>query len=91
MIGDVLGAPVEGRSRGDLKTLKKGNALPDWKVRDFFPGIAMGTNEIRFGMYTDDTQSTMALADALISGPFDAQLIARNYATFFKHQPQVRP
>lgn len=46
MVGDILGAPIEGRSRQELKAMKSSNAA-DWKLRDFVSGIAMGTNEIR--------------------------------------------
>lgn len=40
-------------------------------------------------MYTDDTQSLLALAASLVSGPFDAHAIAVNYSSFFHHKPQV--
>jgi poly(ADP-ribose) glycohydrolase ARH3 len=39
-------------------------------------------------MYTDDTQSTLALASSLAAnGRLDARHVARSYAEFFKHEP----
>ncbi len=45
----------------------------------------------RFGMYTDDTNAALALADALVAenGAVDAAAVARNYARFFlEHKPE---
>ena len=60
MIGDVLGAPVEGWPRAKI--------LAEFgKVTQFEKGTHMGVPELgpRCGMYTDDTQSTMGLMYSL--------------------------
>ena len=62
MIGDVLGAPVEGWPRAKI--------LAEFgKVTQFEKGTHMGVPELgpRCGMYTDDTQSTMGLMDSLVT------------------------
>ncbi len=88
MIGDALGAPFEGHGSKDVRHTC-GGGLPD----RFIPGTHMGLRQAgsRYGQYTDDTNTCLALADALVAngGRVDAKAIARNYATFFQdHLPQ---
>jgi len=84
MIGDVLGAPVEGWPRAKI--------LAEFgKVTQFEKGTHMGVPELgpRCGMYTDDTQSTMGLMDSLVTrGYLDPVHCALNYAKFWEHEPK---
>ncbi|CAF1331614.1 unnamed protein product [Adineta steineri] len=79
MIGDQLGAGVEGRSSGRIKH-------DHGVVRDDIEAPHMGIPELgpRIHMYTDDTNSMLALASSLVlnSGlkPIHA---ARSYAIFW--------
>lgn len=86
MIGDALGAPFEGF--GSKKVSHQVG-----KPTRFCPGTHMGIRHagLRLGMYTDDTNTLLALASALAEqgGLVDAQKIASSYATFFfDHTPQ---
>ena len=62
MIGDVLGASVEGLSA------EKINQTYPKLLKDFKRTVHMGIEDFppRYGMYTDDTNSTMALAESLV-------------------------
>jgi len=83
MVGDVLGAPVETWRpskiigiHGRLKTFVKGEHL----------GVE---GEERFGMYTDDTNSTLALASSLVTKQtLDPEHIALENANFFMKIPK---
>lgn len=86
MIGDALGAPFEGW--GSKKIMHQ-VGVPS----RFVPGTHMGIREagMRIGMYTDDSNTLLALASALVKshGTIDAELIAREYASFyFDYQPK---
>ena len=59
MIGDALGAPVEGWPSKMIEQIFG-------KVDQYFEGNHMGVNLNRKGMYTDDTNSTLALACSLV-------------------------
>ena len=62
-VGDALGAPVEGLKGGHIVQLYGG-------VDDYFdPTVAWADRPHRFrlrGLYTDDTQQALALADSLV-------------------------
>jgi len=48
----------------------------------------MGVPEERFGMYTDDTNSTLAIATSLVNiSGLDAEDIAKESCKFFQHTP----
>lgn len=70
MVGDALGLPMEGK-----RTLPEGQA----PVRDFKPldGVQ--------GRYSDDSEMTMAFADALVRGKGepDPERIAASFGTYF--------
>lgn len=79
-IGDALGAAVEGWGRTRIRT-------NHGRLRDFVPSRHMGVEHLplRCGVYTDDTNSTLALADSLVACQgLDAQHAATNYALFFR-------
>jgi poly(ADP-ribose) glycohydrolase ARH3 len=71
-VGDILGASVEGMSRGEI--------LREYgEVRDFLP------TPRGFGCYTDDSQMTIALAVSIIKNKgLDPQDCARTYAQFWE-------
>jgi len=49
----------------------------------------LGIEEERFGMYTDDTNSTLALASSLVQKQcLDPEHIAKENAKFFYHEPR---
>lgn len=85
MIGDVLGAAVEGHSAKDIAV-----CYPDG-LRNFIYAAHMGVYHLglRRGTYTDDTQSTLALAWSLVERQgLDPNHVAHAYAEFYHHQPQ---
>ncbi len=79
MIGDQLGAGVEGYSAGRIKH--------DYGiVRDDILAPHMGIHEMgpRIHMYTDDTNAMLALAHSLvINGGLKPKHAARSYAEFW--------
>jgi poly(ADP-ribose) glycohydrolase ARH3 len=80
MIGDILGASVEGWPSSLIS--KK---FPEG-VKDFLTATHMGIGHLgpRFGMYTDDTNSTLALATSLVQKQFlDPKHAAESYSTFY--------
>ncbi len=88
LIGDALGAPFEGHGGKDIWH-RCGGGLPD----RFVPGTHMGLRHAgnRFGMYTDDGNALLALAEALAwaEGEVDAAAVALTYARFFhEHRPE---
>jgi poly(ADP-ribose) glycohydrolase ARH3 len=85
MIGDVLGAGVEGMRAKEVNI-----EFPNGVSR-FIGRSHLGVKELgpRRGMYTDDTQSTMALADSLVTqGKLDPEHAAMNFAKFYRHEPK---
>jgi len=85
MIGDCLGAPVEGYPRVMIKEV-----FTNGTVDVFVPCTHMGVRNLgyRYGMYTDDSNSTLALATSLVSkkaiNPADCGL---EYAKWWQHTP----
>ncbi len=79
-MGDALGAPLEGMSRTEIR-LRYGG-----EVREFLPE--------RFGpgAFTDDTQMTIALAEALVaSGKFDLDDVAHAFGEWMRlHDEGIR-
>ena len=60
IIGDILGAPLEGMTRRELREYHGGI------VSEFLKGEHMGVpRELRKGRYTDDTNAMLALASSL--------------------------
>lgn len=48
----------------------------------------MGVNEVRFGMYTDDTNSMLSLCSSLVEkSGFDPEHVAMENCRFFLHKP----
>lgn len=124
MVGDALGAGVEGFPTSEIRSL----AEQKWQskfVQGFFPAVHMGSfvpagelstyrpaiktkdgnfvpvgppsNEsvarqcARYGMYTDDTNTCLALASSLVAcGQIDAQHAAKCYADFWQNGDAVR-
>ena len=88
MYGDAFGAPFEG-SKG-TKISRQYSDLRD--MDRFYPGTHMGIRELgeRIGMYTDDTNTALALGEALLrtDGAVDANHVARALVDFADHQPQ---
>ncbi|ETO20928.1 hypothetical protein RFI_16276 [Reticulomyxa filosa] len=86
-IGDVLGAPVEGR---DHEWIKEDFTCAEG-IKYIIPGKHMGVDYLgyRYGMYTDDTLMTLALAQVLAreKGVVDAIKCATHYAQFWKTNP----
>ena len=79
MIGDQLGAGVEGLSSGRIK-------YEYGIVRDDIEASHMGINDLgpRIHMYTDDTNAMLALAHSLVvNGGLNAKHAARTYAEFW--------
>jgi len=87
MIGDILGTPTEGHPRQMMLFKRNINGLT-WNC--FMPGKHMGLYNLpnRWGMYTDDTNSTLALASSLVDNqglwPLHA---AHQYGRFWISEP----
>lgn len=84
MIGDVLGAAVEGWS---CPLIKK--RYPDG-IKDFLSAKHMGIYHLepRFGMYTDDTNSILALATSLVQNQcLNPKDCAESYSRFYFTEP----
>jgi len=87
MIGDILGTPYEGTPRGFLRAMKSQKGTV-WTC--FTPGQHMGLYHLppRWGMYTDDTNSTMALAFSLVENQGLWPLhTAHQYGRFWVSEP----
>jgi len=81
MIGDILGASVEGWRA----SLIKGTHGTLW---DFVEGKHMGVKEPRYGMYSDDTNSTLALCSSLVEkSVLDPAHVALENCRFYQHLP----
>lgn len=84
MIGDVLGSAVEGSS---FKTIKQKYGL----LKHFEYGLHMGIPQegLRKGMYTDDMNSTLALASSLVfnKGLYPPH-VALQYSKFWIKKPK---
>jgi len=84
MIGDILGTPLEGKSRYHIATNYKS------VCHNFTPGQHMGLYHLppRWGMYTDDTNATLALASSLVEWqgllPIHS---AHQYGRFWRSKP----
>ena len=85
MLGDVLGAAVEGYpSKHISKYYPNG-------ITDFIKAKHMGIYDLeeRYGMYTDDTNSTLALATSLVQKQYlDAKHCAESYSKFYFTPPK---
>ncbi len=79
-IGDALGAPVEGLSRAAL--LRRHG-----EVRDYLGASGPGRCHLP-GLYTDDTQQALVLADVLAEARgFDGNLARRKYLELAQPAP----
>lgn len=79
MIGDQLGAGVEGYSSGRIR-------FEYGIVRDAIKAPHMGIEELgpRLHMYTDDTNAMLALADSIVKNSgLKAKHAALSYAEFW--------
>ena len=87
LCGDALGSPVEGHDKIGIAR----NYGPEGVV-NFCPGTQMGVRHLgfRFGMYTDDGNSALALLSCLVesNGVLDSEKIALKYSEFYFHEPQ---
>jgi ADP-ribosylglycohydrolase len=82
MVGDILGAAVEGWPI-DLITSRYNG-----KLKDFIHAKHMGAIGVRFGMYTDDTNSALALASSIVENKaLVPKHAAMQYAKFYKESP----
>jgi len=89
MCGDVLGTPTEGQSRQMILSFCKQKGID--KFRDFVAGAHMGLYHLppRYGMYTDDTNSTLALVTSLVTGKrLGPILTAHMYGRFWMQEPR---
>eukprot|EP01119_Soliformovum_irregulare_P022107 TRINITY_DN749_c0_g1_i7.p1 TRINITY_DN749_c0_g1~~TRINITY_DN749_c0_g1_i7.p1 ORF type:complete len:392 (-),score=96.82 TRINITY_DN749_c0_g1_i7:699-1874(-) len=80
MVGDILGAAVEGWRIKEIA-----DTYPDG-LRDFVSCVHMGVEMLgkRYGMYTDDTNSTLALAHSLVTNKgLDPGHAAKSYGEFY--------
>eukprot|EP01080_Neovahlkampfia_damariscottae_P003039 gene3039-5049_t len=85
MIGDILGAGVEGHGSTTISKYYSSG------VTDFISAAHMGIYELgeRYGMYTDDTNSTLALATSLVQKQYlDAKHCAESYSKFYFTEPK---
>lgn len=84
LCGDALGAPAESLSREQIVPLL-GGPLTEMIDRPRLAGRAPAM--IKAGRYTDDTQMTQALAEALIDmdEEFDPDVVARSFALWFQN------
>eukprot|EP01004_Peranema_trichophorum_P005427 NODE_4287_length_1193_cov_46.151402_g3783_i0.p1 GENE.NODE_4287_length_1193_cov_46.151402_g3783_i0~~NODE_4287_length_1193_cov_46.151402_g3783_i0.p1 ORF type:complete len:364 (-),score=77.82 NODE_4287_length_1193_cov_46.151402_g3783_i0:100-1134(-) len=84
-LSDALGAAVEGWDPERIKSI-----FPNG-VRHFVPCTHMGERQsgIRYGMYTDDTNATLALAESLVECQnLNAQSVATKCSEFaLNHEP----
>lgn len=69
-VGDALGLPAEGLSRGRIRRLWNG----EWKMRFVFGR----------GMISDDTEHTLFVAQSLLSHPDDPKAFQRSLAWKFR-------
>jgi len=96
MIGDALGTCTEGWSAKDIHSFCLRQNWDGGLVADFVPCIHMGQSsyvgppkvedisEARCGMYSDDSDTALALAFSLVTHKkLDGPLVARQYAEFF--------
>ena len=75
--GDILGANVEFKSRAEIQRLHG-------QVRNF-----LDSDWRPLGMFTDDTEMTLALAVSLVEcGALDSRHCAATYAKFFQSEPR---
>ena len=89
MVGDALGAPVEGWSASRI-------AATHGKVDHFLAGQHMGLRGpgfmTRTGMYTDDMNSTLALADSIVRcrgvDANDAAVTNAEYALYYDEEDE---
>jgi len=83
MVGDCLGAPVETWRPSKIMGVHG-------RLKLFVKGTHLGIDEERFAMYTDDTNSTLALAFSLVKKQMlDPEDVALENAAFFAvHEPQ---
>lgn len=96
MIGDALGTCFEGMNWTEIQSFCNSKGWDGDLVRDYVPCIHMGQlgyvgppkpehhEQARFGMYSDDSDTALALAVSLVGNKgLDGPLVARQYAAFF--------
>lgn len=83
LCGDALGAPAEGLARPLIAPILGGWLhdmvdRPRWNLQP--------ASKVKAGRYTDDTQMTQALAEALLAMDevFDPDAVARSFALWFE-------
>lgn len=76
-VGDILGANLEFKSRAEIQA-------QHGIVRDF-----LGSEKRPLGMFTDDTEMTLALAEGLVCfNGIDARSCAEHYAFLWANHPR---
>lgn len=82
MIGDALGAPVEGWPASFIRKIHG-------KVDKYLSGKPLGISEVRKGMYTDDTNCALSIAASIVrmNGKIDAHDCAKSHVEFYDHKP----
>jgi len=86
LCGDVLGIPAEAHHMTSRQIKTQYGEL-----RDFIPATCLGLprNVVRLGSYSDDTNSSLALATSLARcGGLDAAHVARTYGSFWLKDPE---
>ncbi|KAL6050006.1 ADP-ribose glycohydrolase ARH3 [Balamuthia mandrillaris] len=86
MVGDALGAPLQGLSKQQI--LEKGGGEP---VQDLLPGPHALIEYLgdRQGMYTDDTEALLSLAASLVKcGGLSAAHATKSYVKFWGGEPK---
>jgi len=88
LVGDILGTPLEGVSKKSIQQHIDPSGTPQWS--NFLPGQHMGLYHLpqRWGMYTDDTNSTIALASSILQNKGLWPLhVAHQYGRFWRSLP----
>ena len=83
MIGDALGAPVEGWPASMIRKVYG-------KVDKYYEGVPLGVLDSRRAMYTDDTNCALSLAASIVrmNGKIDVDDCAKAHVEFWKHTPK---
>ena len=88
MLGDILGAAVEGESSGYIR--KTFRSLDDFLSLDLIDEPLGGT--WKFGRYTDDTQMTLAVAEWILEGSTaDGKDLLRRFSEAYDPQRRYGP
>ncbi|EHP85301.1 ADP-ribosylglycohydrolase family protein [Methanotorris formicicus] len=80
-IGDAMGMPSEGLTKEQIKSIY--GTIDNYKnPENHFKGY------LKAGQYTDDTQQTLALAEAITKEGFSKELFIKNLIEWYKNEPR---